>query len=113
MTISKKLITLITKLMYIPTRWLKDVSDVGGSVLARVWKEEILLSKYFPNKLKLADVKKNDKNFVEYYRPVSVLPTVSKMFDRTMQKYVSDYNITFSCRIFVDIEKDSSNKMHY
>ena len=53
------------------------------------------------------------KNFVEYYRPVSVLPTVSKMFERTMQKYISDYNITFSCRIFVDIEKDSSNKMHY
>lgn len=49
--------------MYIPTHWLKDVSDVGGSVLARVWKEEILLSKYFPNKLKLADVKKNDKKF--------------------------------------------------
>ena len=49
--------------MYIPTHWLKDVSDVGGSVLARVWKEEILQSKYFPNKLKLADVKKNDKKF--------------------------------------------------
>ena len=49
--------------MYIPTHWLKDVSDVGGSVLARVWKEEIWLSKYFPNKLKLADVKKNDKKF--------------------------------------------------
>ena len=30
-----------------------------------------------------------------------------------MQKYISDYNITFSCRIYVDIEKDSSNKMHY
>ena len=58
-------------------------------------------------------LKRMTKNFVEYYRPVSVLPTVSKMFERTMQNYISDYNITFSCRIFVDIEKDSSNKMHY
>ena len=35
--------------------------------------------------------KKKDKTFVENYRPVSVLPTVSKIFERIMQKQVSDY----------------------
>ena len=35
--------------------------------------------------------KKKDKTFVENYRPVSVLPTVSKIFERIMRKQVSDY----------------------
>ena len=35
--------------------------------------------------------KKKDKTFVENYRPVSVLPTVSKIFERIMQKQISDY----------------------
>ena len=35
--------------------------------------------------------KKKDKTFVEDYRPVSVLPTVSKIFELIMQKQVSDY----------------------
>ena len=34
--------------------------------------------------------KKKDKTFVENYRPVSVLPTVSKIFERIMQKQISD-----------------------
>ena len=64
-------------------------------VLANIWNEEILLNKNFPENLKLADVtpifKKKDKTFVENYRPVSVLPTVSKIFERIMQKQITDY----------------------
>ena len=40
--------------------------------------------------------KKKDKTFVENYRPVSVLPTVSKIFERIMQKQISDYLENFS-----------------
>ena len=36
-------------------------------------------------------VKKEEKTFVENYRPVSVLPTVSKIFERMMQKQITDY----------------------
>ena len=79
----------------IPTRCLKDVSDVCSSVLANIWNEEILLNKNFPENLKLVDVtpifKKKDKTFLENYRPVSVLPTVSKIFERIMQKQITDY----------------------
>ena len=64
-------------------------------VLANIWNEEILLNKNFPENLKLADVtpifKKKDKTFVENYRPVSVLPTVSKIFERIMQKQITDH----------------------
>jgi len=83
----------------IPTRRLKDASDICGPILCNIWKEQVLLNKIFPNKLKLADVtpvfKKKDKNSVENYRPVSVLPTVSKIFERIMQKQINDYVINF------------------
>ena len=79
----------------IPTRHIKDVSDVCSPVLANIWNGEILLNKNFPENIKLADVtpifKKKDKTFVENYRPVSVLPTVSKIFERIMQKQITDY----------------------
>ena len=56
---------------------------------------KLYLTKIFPENLKLADVspifKKKDKNFVENYRPVSVLPTVSEIFRKIMQKQISDY----------------------
>ena len=35
--------------------------------------------------------KKKDKTLVENYRPVCVLPTVSKTFKRKMQKQISNY----------------------
>ena len=62
-------------------------------VLANIWNEEILLSKNFPENLKLGDVtpifKKEDKTFVENYRPVSVLPTISKIFEQITKKQIT------------------------
>ena len=72
-----------------------DVSVIFSPILTNIWNEEILLNKNFPENLKLADVspifKKKDKTFIENYRPVSVLPTVSKVFEQIMQKQISDY----------------------
>ena len=71
------------------------MSDVCSPVLANIWNAEILLNNNFPENLKLADVtpflKKKYKTFVENYRPVSVLPTVSKIFERIMQKQITVY----------------------
>ena len=39
--------------------------------------------------------KKKDKTFVENYRPVNNLPRVSKIFERIMQKQISDYTGKF------------------
>ena len=64
-------------------------------ILATSCDEEILLLKHFPKNLKLAVVtpifKKKDKFFVENYRPASILPTVSKIFEWMMPKQVTDY----------------------
>ena len=51
----------------------------------------------FPDNLKLADItpvfkKKNPLHKV-YYRPVSVLPSISKVFEKLMQKQISGYYI--------------------
>ena len=63
---------------------------------------EILRAGNFPDRLKLADItpvfKKNNPSEKENYRPVGVLPVVSKIFERIMQKQVTvfkqwfDYN---------------------
>ena len=39
--------------------------------------------------------KKKDKTFVENYRPVSILPTVSRIFEQIMQKQITDYTGKF------------------
>ena len=43
--------------------------------------------------------KKKDKTFIENYRPVSVLPTVSKIFEQIMKKQITDYIVDWSSLI--------------
>ena len=79
----------------VPTRKLKEFSDICSPSLEKIWNDEILNKKHFSHLLKLADVtpvyKKNDKLLVDNYRPVSVLPTVSKIFEKIMQKQFNEY----------------------
>ena len=70
-----------------------------------IWNEEIIAHRKFPNKLKLADVspiyKKMEAIFTKNYRPVSVLPVVSKIFERIMDKqsglYMEQYLSIYLC----------------
>ena len=79
----------------IPTKGLKVTPDICSPFLAAIWNQELILNKKFPQKLKLADIipvyKKEDSTKVINYRPVSVLPTVSKIFEQWMQKQLSEY----------------------
>ena len=49
----------------------------------------------YPQKLKLADVtpihKKNETTSMKNYRPVSLIPIVSKLFERDMYKQIISY----------------------
>ena len=76
----------------IPTKLLKEVSDICSPALNDIWNNEIITQKSFPNNLKLADVtpvfKKEDASLLKNYRPVSVLPVVSKIYERIMQKQI-------------------------
>ena len=54
-----------------------------------------ILGCMFPNKLKLADIaathKKDNKTDKKNYRPISMLPAVSKIFERIMQIQIASF----------------------
>ena len=64
-------------------------------MLKDIWNHEILEQHIFSKNLKLADVtpayKKKDPTLAENYLPVNVLPTVSKIFERIIQKQFSAF----------------------
>ena len=53
--------------------------------------------------MKLADItpafKKEDSNLTKNYRPVSVLPVVSKIFERQLQKQIVSYTEQFLSKL--------------
>ena len=64
----------------------------------KLFNDSIEKSDFFQN-LKLADItpvyKKNDPLDKTNYRPVNILPVVSKIFERIMQKQINDFIISF------------------
>ena len=86
----------------IHTKVLKNSSNICNSILQDIWNCEILGKQYFPKNLRLVDItpvhKKKDSTLVENYRPVSVLPCVSKVFERIIQKKFSRFIDEFLSR---------------
>ena len=78
----------------IPSKILKISSEVSADTLHNLF-NDMLKTGNFPDNLKLADItpvfkKKNPLHKVNY-RPVSVLPSISKVFEKLMQKQISGY----------------------
>ena len=78
-------------LMNIPTKQLKQVIDIVVDLLMEIWNVEIVQHKKYPGNLKLAGISPIYKRLVDNIRPVSILPTVSKIFERLMQKLMKDF----------------------
>ena len=78
----------------IPPKLLKENFDICNDTILRVINNGIRTSQ-FPNDLKLADVtpifKKVDSSDVKNYRPISVVPVMSKVFERILQKQITEY----------------------
>ena len=76
----------------IPTKSLKQSSKNCSGTLQKLC-NDALRDGHFPDKLKSADVrpvfKKDDPKKAKNYRPLSVLPGVSKMFERLMHEQIS------------------------
>ncbi len=55
----------------------------------------------FPDKLKIAKViplfKKDDENLYTNYRPISLLPTTSKVFEQVIFKQLHQFVCTINC----------------
>ena len=54
-----------------------------------------LLTEIYPDKLKIAKViplfKKDDTLLMDNYRPISLLPSISKLFEKVVSDQVSEY----------------------
>ena len=91
----------------------KSSASVSASVLHKLFNDSIERSD-FPQNLKLADItpvyKKNDPLDKTNYRPVSVLPVVSKIFERIMQKQINDFIISFLSPYLCGYRKGFNNQ---
>ena len=100
----------------ISSELLKLISnDIADSITLII--NQSLKSGIFPNQLKIAKVtpiyKKDDKKIITNYRPISVLPVVSKVFETVIHEQLSDYflsNNLFSAQQY-GFRKNSSTEL--
>ena len=88
----------------IPFKVIKENEDIVAFFIHRNL-SNLLSSSTFPTALKYADVKpvfkKDDKTDTENYRPISILPTLSKLYERLiynqMYRYFDKLFSKFQC----------------
>ena len=78
----------------IPTKMLIKTYDIISNYLSEYYNKAKQEHKY-PTSLKMADVipihKKDEKTLAKKYRPVSLIPVVSKLFERNMYVEIIDF----------------------
>ena len=78
----------------IPSRILKDAISVVVSPLKQLFNSSVIET-HFPTKLKCANViplfKKDSNTDKKNYRPISILPSISKVFERLMFRQITNY----------------------
>ena len=106
--IEKELSNLNTKkastFKNITPKVLKASIESRSEALTKLFNNTILTSN-FPDKLKVANVslifKKDDSHKSKNYRPISVLPVISKVFERLLHKqmslHVEEYRSLYLC----------------
>ena len=82
----------------IPPRALKESIHISCKYLSNII-NNCITSNVFPDELKRADItpihKKDETTNKQNYRPISILPAVSKIFEKLLFKYISDYIQTY------------------
>ena len=78
----------------IPTKIIKDNKDLFSYFISASFNNAVNKG-VFPNELKQADIKpiykKESRNEKENYRPISILPNLSKIFERCMYDQLKDH----------------------
>ena len=77
----------------IPVKNLKDIKDfIAGCFMIFT---DALKSSKFPSSLKMANMKavvmKGTKSLKQNYKPISILPLISKIFGRTVCKQFTNF----------------------
>ena len=97
-----------TTLNSIPAKFLAMTKGICKSYLSDIFNNS-LQTHSFPLELKLADIspihKKDETTKKENYRPISILPSVPKLFEKIMhnqiENYMNKYLSDYLCLIFV------------
>ena len=118
--IEEELSNLNTKksstLKNIPAKILKISRNSRSETLKALFNKTVLTGN-FPNELKLSGVtpvlKKENPLKSKNYKPASVLPVVSKIFQKIMHKQMSLYIDIFCHRVYVVTEKDLVHNKHF
>ena len=78
---------------------IKLISSHIGKSLTLIFNKS-LYTDIFPDSMKIAKVvpifKNDDKSLVNNYRPISVLPALSKVFEKVMHRQIANYLIQTS-----------------
>ena len=78
----------------IPTNILIDTKEITSEYLTNIYHDSIE-NQIFPLSLKKADIiplhKKFERTIAENYRPISLLPSDSKLYERDMYNQISNY----------------------
>ena len=97
----------------IPPIILKANEDTCSMVLTSDVNRCIVNEK-FPNNLKNADItptfKNDDRSFKSNYRPVSILPTLSKLYEKTLYMQIYEYFNTIFSKYLCGFRKGHSNQ---
>ena len=82
----------------IPPKILQENGDLFSSPLTEFF-NKLVVESAFPDDLKLADIsslyKKGDNMKKQNYRPISLLPAISKVFERIIYNQLIDYISAF------------------
>ena len=97
----------------IPIKLIKENIDLFSSVLSRIFNFYIDKTS-FPNSLKQADIipvhKKDDTNDKNNYRPVSLLPSLSKTFEKCLYDQIYAYTDSILSKAQCGFRKGCSNQ---
>ena len=97
----------------IPVKILIENIDTCAPVISKIYNKSLTECK-FPSELKHADMtpahKKDEKTSKENYRPISVLPPVSKVFERNMYTDIENYMKIFMSPFLCGFRKGYSTQ---
>ena len=97
----------------IPTKIVKENADIFANVLVSNFNDSFEKSN-FPSILKNATItpvfKKGDRNSKDNYRPVSILPNISKIFERCIFRQLSNYMDQFLSKFQCGFRKGYSTQ---
>ena len=102
-----------TTLNNIPVKVLIENCDLVVPYITKIYNDSILSSN-FPELLKVAEItpahKKDEKTKMENYRPVSILPSISKLFERNMHDQISAYMDSYLSKYMCGFRKGYSTQ---